>query len=45
MQGLIVDPGGLGSHYARTARVYIAAGIRADDIAHNTFAYYPTPGG
>jgi phenylacetate-CoA ligase len=33
------------THYARTARALNAAGFRAGDLVHNTFAYHMTPGG
>jgi phenylacetate-CoA ligase len=44
--GPIYEPEGHGSlHYARTARALYAAGFRAGDLVHNTFAYHMTPGG
>jgi phenylacetate-CoA ligase len=44
--GPIYEPEGHDSlHYARTARALYAAGFRAGDLVHNTFAYHMTPGG
>jgi phenylacetate-CoA ligase len=44
--GPIYEPEGRGgAHYARTARALHAAGFRAGDLVHNTFAYHMTPGG
>ncbi len=44
--GPIYEPEGRGGvHYARVARALYAAGFRAGDLVHNTFAYHMTPGG
>jgi phenylacetate-CoA ligase len=43
--GPIFEPEGLGADWWRSARALFAAGVRASDIIHNTFAYHLTPGG
>jgi phenylacetate-CoA ligase len=43
--GPIFEPEGRNEDYWRSARALFAAGIRAGDIVHNTFAYHLTPGG
>jgi len=43
--GPIFEPEGLGTDWWRSARALFAAGVRAGDIIHNTFAYHLTPGG
>jgi phenylacetate-CoA ligase len=43
--GPIYEPEGGVSDYARIARALFAAGIRAGDLVHNSFAYHMTPGG
>lgn len=43
--GPIFEPEGYGEDWWRAARALYAAGIRKDDIVHNTFAYHLTPGG
>jgi len=43
--GPIYDPEGYGRDWWRTARALYAAGFRAGDIVHNTFAYHFTPAG
>jgi phenylacetate-CoA ligase len=43
--GPIFEPEGLGEDWWRSARALFAAGIRKDDIVHNTFSYHLTPGG
>jgi len=43
--GPIFEPEGHGEDWWRAARALYAAGIRKDDIVHNTFAYHLTPGG
>lgn len=42
--GPIFEPEGHEADYAGTARALYAAGFRAGDIAHNSFAYHLTPG-
>lgn len=42
--GPIFEPEGRGEDWWRSARGFYAAGFRADDIVHNTFAYHLTPG-
>jgi phenylacetate-CoA ligase len=43
--GPIADPEGRGGDWWRWARAMHAAGIRAGDLVHNTFAYHFTPAG
>ncbi len=43
--GPIYEPEGSGSDYWRMARALFAAGLRAGDLAHNTFSYHFTPAG
>jgi len=43
--GPIFEPQGRGEDWWRAARALYAAGVRAGDIVHNTFAYHLTPGG
>jgi phenylacetate-CoA ligase len=43
--GPIHDPEGSGTDWWRTARALFAAGLRAGDVAVNTFAYHFTPAG
>jgi phenylacetate-CoA ligase len=43
--GPIFEPEGWGSDYAGAARALFAAGFRAGDVVHNSFAYHLTPGG
>jgi phenylacetate-CoA ligase len=43
--GPIFEPEGEGSDWYGTARALFAAGFRAGDIVHNSFAYHLTPGG
>jgi phenylacetate-CoA ligase len=43
--GPIFEPEGKGENWWRSARALHAAGLRAGDIVHNTFAYHLTPGG
>jgi len=43
--GPIYDPEGYGNDWWGTARALYAAGFRAGDIVHNTFAYHLTPAG
>jgi len=43
--GPIFEPEGPGADWWRSARALHAAGFRAGDIVHNTFAYHLTPGG
>lgn len=43
--GPIFDPEGGGEDWWRVARPLHAAGIRAGDIVHNSFAYHLTPAG
>ena len=43
--GPIFEPEGRGSDFWGAARVLFAAGFRAGDIVHNSFAYHLTPGG
>jgi phenylacetate-CoA ligase len=43
--GPIFEPEGLGADWWRSARALFAAGVRAGDVVHNTFAYHLTPGG
>jgi phenylacetate-CoA ligase len=43
--GLIFEPEGEGTDWWGSARALFAAGFRAGDIVHNSFAYHLTPGG
>lgn len=43
--GPIYEPEGRGTDYWRMARALFAAGLRAGDLAHNTFSYHFTPAG
>jgi len=43
--GPIFEPEGSRSDYWRFARALFAAGFRAGDLVHNTFAYHLTPAG
>jgi phenylacetate-coenzyme A ligase PaaK-like adenylate-forming protein len=43
--GPIFEPEGARPDYWRFARAMYAAGFRAGDVVHNTFAYHLTPGG
>lgn len=43
--GPIFEPEGRTEDWWRSARALYAAGFRAGDIVHNTFAYHLTPGG
>ena len=43
--GPIYDVDGFGDDWWGTARALYAAGIRAGDVVHNTFAYHFTPAG
>lgn len=43
--GPIYDPEGRRADYWRLARALFAAGFRAGDLVHNTFAYHFTPAG
>ncbi|RDV03427.1 phenylacetate--CoA ligase family protein [Undibacter mobilis] len=43
--GPIFEPEGYGDDWWGAARACFAAGMRADDIVHNSFAYHLTPGG
>ena len=43
--GPIFEPEGHAENWWRSARALHAAGLRAGDIVHNTFAYHLTPGG
>lgn len=43
--GPIFEPEGEGKDWYGAARALYAAGIRAGDIVHNSFAYHLTPGG
>jgi phenylacetate-CoA ligase len=42
--GPIFEPEGRSEDWWRSARAFYAAGFRAGDIVHNTFAYHLTPG-
>ena len=42
--GPIYEPEGQGRDYWRAARAMFAAGLRAGDLAHNSFSYHMTPG-
>jgi phenylacetate-CoA ligase len=43
--GPIYEPEGTGDDYWRIARALFAAGVRAGELIHNTFAYHFTPAG
>jgi phenylacetate-coenzyme A ligase PaaK-like adenylate-forming protein len=43
--GPIFEPEATGTDYWRFARAMFAAGFRAGDLVHNSFAYHLTPGG
>jgi phenylacetate-coenzyme A ligase PaaK-like adenylate-forming protein len=43
--GPIFEPEGDGKDWYGAARAFYAAGFRAGDIVHNSFAYHLTPGG
>src|ERR1700691_3209781 len=43
--GPIFEPEGHGKDFWNSARALFAAGFRAGDIVHNSFAYHLTPGG
>jgi phenylacetate-CoA ligase len=43
--GPIFEPEGAGADWWGTARALHAAGFRAGDVVHNSFAYHLTPGG
>ena len=43
--GPIFEPEGMGKDFWGAARALFAAGFRAGDIVHNSFAYHLTPGG
>jgi phenylacetate-CoA ligase len=43
--GPIYEPEGAAPDYWRMARALFAAGLRAGDLAHNSFAYHFTPAG
>lgn len=43
--GPIYEPEGQGADYWRIARALFAAGLRAGDLAHNSFSYHLTPAG
>src|SRR5215467_1345193 len=43
--GPIFEPEGEGEDWHGSARALFAAGLRAGDIVHNSFAYHLTPGG
>jgi phenylacetate-CoA ligase len=43
--GPIFEPEGEGADWWGAARACFAAGFRAGDIVHNSFAYHLTPGG
>ena len=43
--GPIFEPEGMGNDWWGAARACYAAGLRAGDIVHNSFAYHLTPGG
>ena len=42
--GPIYEPEGLTPDYWRAGRAVFAAGLRAGDVAHNSFSYHMTPG-
>jgi len=43
--GPLYEPEGQASDYWRVARALFAAGLRAGDLAHNSFSYHLTPAG
>jgi phenylacetate-CoA ligase len=43
--GPIFEPEGFGDDWWGSARALFAAGFRAGDVVHNSFAYHLTPGG
>jgi phenylacetate-CoA ligase len=43
--GPIFEPEGEGKDWWGAARAFFAAGFRAGDVVHNSFAYHLTPGG
>src|SRR3984885_12023583 len=43
--GPIFEPEGYGQDFWHAARALFAAGFRAGDVVHNSFAYHLTPGG
>jgi phenylacetate-CoA ligase len=43
--GSIFEPEGEGKDWWGAARAFYAAGFRAGDVVHNSFAYHLTPGG
>ena len=43
--GPIFEPEGHGKDWWNSARALFAAGLRAGDVVHNSFAYHLTPGG
>ena len=43
--GPIFEPEGYGKDWWNSARALFAAGFRAGDVVHNSFAYHLTPGG
>ena len=43
--GPIYEPQGHGDDFWRLSRALYAAGVRAGELVHNTFAYHFTPGG
>lgn len=43
--GPIFEPEGYGKDWWNAARALFAAGFRAGDVVHNSFAYHLTPGG
>ncbi|MCB1510271.1 MAG: AMP-binding protein [Hyphomicrobiaceae bacterium] len=43
--GPIFEPEGRSEDWWRSSRALFAAGFRAGDVVHNTFAYHLTPGG
>ena len=43
--GPIFEPEGHGADWWNSARALFAAGFRAGDVVHNSFAYHLTPGG
>ena len=43
--GPIFEPEGHGKDWWNSARAVFAAGLRAGDVVHNSFAYHLTPGG
>lgn len=43
--GTIYEPEGVAGDYWRVARAMFAAGLRAGELAHNSFSYHLTPAG